>query len=82
MERWRGGVANEGESVRVANEKSGEVERWRGGEVERWRGGEQSERKNEQIPLFFPQLAYRPCSGETAIATWNLLSLLEPAGGI
>ena len=46
--------------------------------------GEQSKRKNEQIPLFFPLLAWRPCSGETAITTWILLfctMILEPAGG-
>ena len=42
--------------------------------------GEQSERKHEQISLFFPLLAELPCSGETAITTLNLLfSILEPA---
>ena len=49
--------------------------------------GEQSERKNEQIPCS-PSQASRcwpsghAAGGETAIATWNLRSLLEPAGGI
>ena len=41
---------------------------------------EQSERKNEQIPLFFPLLDKQPCSRETAITTLNLLCcILESA---
>ena len=43
--------------------------------------GEQSKRKNEQIPLFFPLLAWRPCSGKHT-THFNLASDLARVCGL
>ena len=67
-------------NARLRDEGSGRANLCRFDEAGR---GKRGPKKNEQIPLFFPLLAYLPCSGETAITALNLLfCLLEPAGGI